>query len=261
MTRYAALLLSGLTLQGAAPAVPDLTLYQHILQRYVTGDGRVRYAELHRDLGPLQRFVDQIGTVSPDSDPSMFPSRQSQLSYWLNAYNALVLYSFAKDYPEDKDRLSSRLGRARFFYWTKFSVGGKKRTLDDIETRSVRYEFREPRVHFALVCGALGSPWLSREPYHGDRLEAQLEQQTAQFLKQSRNARVEEDSHIITLSEIFDWYIKDFGANQEQVLRFVAKYRPDDGRWLRAGRWRVKYFPYDWTLNDAAMLLRPQVGP
>jgi hypothetical protein len=224
---------------------PDLSLWDGVLKRYVLEDGRVRYAELHAGLEPLGRFVDQIAAVSPDSHPSLFPSREDRLAYWLNAYNALVLHAFAKDYPARKDRLLGIAGRAWFFYRTKFTAGGRARSLDDIESNAVRAAFREPRIHFALVCASASCPWLRREPYTGAALERQLEDDASRYLSQPRNVAVQVAERVVTVSKIFDWFRSDFGND---VVRFIARYRPE----LREGAWRVRYFPYNWSLNDAA---------
>src|SRR5579859_6036692 len=95
------------------PVVPDVAAFDRILKTYVLEDGTVRYAALKADLGPLSRFVDQIGGVSPDSHPRLFPDRPYKLAYWLNTYNALVLWAMAKEYPEKKDQLKTLIGRYR----------------------------------------------------------------------------------------------------------------------------------------------------
>src|SRR5579864_191928 len=139
---------------------PDVAAFDRILKSYVLEDGTVKYAELKADLAPLTRFVEQIGAVSPDSDPSLFPSREHKLAYWLNTYNALVLWIMAKEYPEKKGRLSTEDGRTRFFQKERFEVGQRSLTLDEIERKSIRQQFREPRIHFVVVCASASCPWL-----------------------------------------------------------------------------------------------------
>ena len=56
-----------------------------------------------------------------------------------------------------------------------------------------------------------------------------------------------EDGEIIYLSEIFNWYEEDFGKNKKEVIAYINGFRTskfDDS-------YRVQYYPYDWTLNDA----------
>lgn len=227
---------------------PDTSLYDGVLKRYVLDDGRVRYSELHSGLAPLAKFVDQLGAVSPDSHPALFPSREDRLAYWLNAYNALVLHAFAKDYPARKDRLQGLIGRGAFFFRAKFTVGGVERTLDGIESKTIRAGFKEPRIHFALVCASSSCPWLRREPYLADTLERQLEDDATRYLSQPGNVTVSAARREVTVSKIFDWFQSDFGAAKPDVVRFIARYRPE----LREGVWRVRYAAYNWSLNDAA---------
>jgi hypothetical protein len=237
---------------GLAPGKrPDTALYGSVLQKCVKDDGRVDYARLKSDIAALAGFVLQLGAVSPDSHPGLFPTRDSQLAYWINAYNALVLYNFAKDYPEKRDRLTTIPGKFSFFYRIKNKVGGKDRTLDDIEVNSIRKAFREPRVHFALVCASASCPWLSRTAYEPEQLNARLEEEAQRYFQQDRNFRMDERRHEVTLPRILEWFKEDFGTTQEIVLGFVAKYRPAEAEKFLHGGWKINYFDYDWSPNDA----------
>jgi len=244
-----AVVASRATLAAATP--PQAGLLDQVLREYVQNDGTVRYQALKKDLTPLDEFVRQVAAVSPDSHPALFPHRSDRLAYWLNTYNALVLWAFAKDYPKDKDRLSGLIGRGRFFYRRKFNVGGRRRSLDDIETNSIRKGFGDPRIHFAIVCASASCPWLAREAFVPERLEKQLEDRTKLFVNQSRNVRPDPPRSEIWLSQIFEWFEDDFGGSRGSVLRFVHKYRDGVEPKLDSGRWKVQYLPYDWSLNDA----------
>jgi hypothetical protein len=160
------------------------------LKRYVLDNGTVKYAALKAGLDPLTAFVQQVEAVSPESHPSLFPSRSPKLAYWPNTYNALVLWAMAKEYPDKKDRLNSLIGRYRFFMRTKFKAGGRDLSFNDIQPTEIRKQFQEPRIHFAIVCASRGCPWLSRDAYTGEHLEEQLEARTRLFLNQTRNVRV-----------------------------------------------------------------------
>ncbi|MBK9170245.1 MAG: DUF547 domain-containing protein [Bryobacterales bacterium] len=235
---------------GWSAQAPDLALYESALQRHVRADGAVAYAALRDDLVPLDTFVRQLGAVSPDSHPQLFPRREQKLAYWLNAYNALVLWAFAKDYPKGKDRLRNRIDQGVFFYGTKFRVGGKQRSLDDIETNTIRKGFGDPRIHFALVCASASCPRLAREAYRGDRLDDQLEARTRLFVNETGNVRWDDARGIVTLSKIFEWYEGDFGGGRTSIVAFLYKYHRDGPR-TEKRPWKTEYFPYDWSLNDS----------
>jgi len=202
-----------------------------VLAKFVLADGRVRYGALRADLGPLTRYVEALAEA-----PGPFPSRQAELAYWINAYNAFVLHSMAAEYPDSKGRLTGLFGRANYFYRRKFKIAGQSRSLADIENNTIR-KFGEPRIHFAIVCASVGCPWLAPQAYTGENLEALLEKRTRLFFSQERNFRLEPGA--VRLSAIFDWFKGDFPAG------FVERYRPD-----AAGRKR-KFVDWDWALNDA----------
>lgn len=233
------------------PGVPDVNLYDSVLKKFVIDNGRVRYGALHGELELLETFVGQMALVSPRSHPDLFPSSEARLAYWINAYNALVLWAFAKDYPEGKNRLGGLLGRGSFFYRRKFAVGGEKVTLAHIENDIIRKGFPDPRIHFALVCASESCPWLARDAYTAGNLNECLERETRRFLNQDRNVAIDAGQRIVKLSKLFDWYGEDFGRTPEEIRSFVARYR-DDGALLTTGRWTMRFFDYDWSLNDTA---------
>ena len=252
MTRILLMAFASVCGMGAAipPAAPDSAAFDVILKRYVEENGTVRYGALRMSLDPLSRFVEQIGAVSPDSHPALFPTRAHRLAYWINTYNALVIWVMAQDYPEKKDRLGSQAGQDRFFHKTLFRIGGRNRTLDDIETNAIRKQFREPRIHFAVVCASKSCPWLAREAFTAERLEEQLERGARLFLNRASNVSVDAARREVRLSALFDWYGQDFGSSVEAVLRFIGKYRTA-GALLQEGKWKVSYFAYDWGINEA----------
>jgi hypothetical protein len=242
---------------GSAQPAPDLRLYQQTLTRFVLDDGRVKYAELRAGIEPLDRFVQQIGQVSPDSHPALFTDRRASLAYWLNAYNALTLWAMAKDYPEKRKRLSTLIGRGKFFHRDQFLVGGKRRTLSGIEDRSLREKFKDPRIHFAIVCASNGCPWLSQTAFTAENLDAELDKAARLFFSQTRNLSLDPAKRTVRLSSIFDWFAKDFGQSGAQRLAFVARYAPASAQALRSGKWTIEYVPWDWSLNDAEPPVRP----
>lgn len=236
-------------LRATSAELPDLTLYQGVLADHVKSNGRVDYAALKRD-GRLSRFTKQLAEVSPDSHPALFPDRGARLAYWINAYNALVLESFAREYPEKRTRLKGLLGKAHFFYRMKHTIGGQNRSLDHIETESIRKAFGDPRIHFAIVCASESCPWLSSGAYTAGNVERKLDEETRRNFEQDRNFRLDEGKREIWLPRIFDWFKEDFGSGPKDALAFVARYRPAERARLESGSWKIRYFDYDWSPND-----------
>ncbi|MCX6588585.1 MAG: DUF547 domain-containing protein [Acidobacteria bacterium] len=215
-----------------ALVLADPAEFDRVLAKFVLADGRVRYAALRADLAPLTRYVEALAAAPPP-----FPTRQAELAYWINAYNALVLHSMAADYPGAKRRLTGAVGRAYYFYGRRFRVGGRSRSLADLENNTIR-KFGEPRIHFAIVCASVGCPWLAPQAYTGENLEELLEKRTRLFFSQERNFRLEGPDGV-RLSAVFDWFREDFPAG------FVERYHPE------AASRKRRFFAWDWSLNEA----------
>ncbi|MBM3760786.1 MAG: DUF547 domain-containing protein [Acidobacteria bacterium] len=212
---------------------------QHSLTKYVTDDGKVRYGALKADLGPLEKYVEKLKSLEEG---------RMGLADWINAYNALILWSFAKEYPQEKDRLKNPLRRASYFYRRKFVVAGRERSLADIENNSIRKAFREPRIHFAIVCASASCPYLSRRVYRAADLKERLEQDAVRFIEADRNVLVNAAEKTVTVSEIFKWFREDFGGSEKAVLEFLSRYKKTAR--LNEPGWRVRYSSYDWSIND-----------
>jgi hypothetical protein len=230
------------------PVLPDIAQYEGVLTKYVQNDGRVDYAGI-RAASALEDFTRQLAAVSPDSHAALFPSREAKLAYWINAYNALVLRSFAEEYPEKRERLKGTLGKWVFFYRMKHQVGGRSRSLANIEDHSIR-NAGDPRIHFAIVCASAGCPALSRKAYRAETLQDQLEAEARKYFAEARNFAINKDRREIKLPKILEWFKDDFGKTDNRVLEFVSRYRAAEAEQIRSGSWRLAYFEYDWSPND-----------
>ncbi|MGI0028303.1 MAG: DUF547 domain-containing protein, partial [Nitrososphaera sp.] len=181
------------------------------------------------------------------------------LAFWINAYNAYTIQLVNAHGERESIRNINRgpFGIRAYGPWREpiALVGGTAYGLDHIEQEIIRPEFREPRIHFALVCAALGCPPLRSEAYAGPRLEDQLEDQARVFLRLSpEKNRVDVASRAVYLSPVFRFrdYEEDFGGSRESVARFIARYYPPgpERDLLESGRWtKWEYTDYDWALN------------
>ncbi len=144
----------------------------------------------------------------------------------------------------DNYPLRSPLDKGGFFDKTKYDLGGVSITLNDIENKKLRAKFGDARVHFVLVCGALGCPPIIAKAYTPENLENLLEAQTIKALNDSSFIRVSKKK--VAFSEIFKWYKEDFVTKGQNEIDFLNKYRkekvPDNAK--------VTYYPYDWRLNS-----------
>jgi uncharacterized protein DUF547 len=229
-------------------------------------DGFVYYRALKSDRGRLDAYVAQLADVNVDT-----LSRDAQIAFWLNAYDALVLrtvidhYPIAvrsKEYPAKSirqipgafERLTHRVGRSTL-------------TLDQIE-QNMLSSFHDPRLFFAIGRGAVGGGRLRSEAFTPEALETQLTQVAAECVSRSACVLVDRENNKLTASPIFSWREKDFAAayagsasavfaNRSPIERAIIGFvEPKlltiekDHLAKNANSFQLAYAPFDWTLND-----------
>ena len=134
-----------------------------------------------------------------------------------------------------------------FFDRIKYKVIGKKMTLNDIENKMIREKYKDPRFHFALVCGANGCPVIINKAYLPTTIDAQLTNQTRIAVNNANFTRVSDEAKTVKLSQLFDWYKEDFLTKGDNYIDFLNKYRTDK----IPDNYKVYLYNYDWTLNNA----------
>jgi len=77
--------------QALDPAVPPG--WAAVLDRFVDEYGRVDFEGIAQAPADLNSAVAYIASTSPESNPSLFPSREARLAYYINAYNALAMFN------------------------------------------------------------------------------------------------------------------------------------------------------------------------
>ncbi len=210
-------------------------LLAEVLREHVDAEGRVDYRSLAEDRAKLDEYIGYVALASPHSHPELFPTREDQLAYWINAYNALAIAGVI-----DRPGLVSVIDqKVEYFYLTRYVIGGRKLDLYRLENGVVREEFDEPRIHFALNCQSAGCPQLPAEAFTPDRLDAQLAFWTEDFVTDPAKVRVEDGK--VLLSQIFEWYAADFEPGG--AVAFVNANGGDVPTDLP-----VEHLPYDWAL-------------
>lgn len=237
-----------------SPTAVDHSLFDAVVKQYVDAKGWVDYAGLQQDQA-LKPYLEQISHI----DPSAL-SEGGQVAFWINVYNATTLDLVASNYPTNSIlRLAPRgIFGFRFhipkandvFRTTKVNVGGTLISLNDIEHEILRKEFNEPRIHFALVCGARSCPPLRNEAFTEEMLDLQLDNQGRVFLTDTFKNQIGEQADMIKISKIFKWFNVDFGGTDTTLQAFLAPYFEGEVRQkLENGAYRISYLRYDWSLN------------
>jgi len=183
----------------------------------------------------FDKLINQVARL----DPSDW-SPETRKAFLINAYNLLVIKGVTDVYP-----IASVNDVAGFFDRKRHLVAGKSITLNELEKQYLLKVYKDPRLHFVLVCGALGCPPLIAEAYLPARLDQQLEQQTRIALNNPYFIRINDSSETAALSQIFNWYGADFGGNENAIRTFINRYRethiPDS--------YNTTFYTYDWSLN------------
>lgn len=208
----------------------DLFFQKHVV------DQRVDYHLVGQDRQSLEKLATSVSSTPWES---MEP--QTQKAFLINAYNVLVVHQIMQHYP-----ITTSQEVPGFFDQTKFQLGQKKYTLNQIENKLLRPVFKDPRLHFVLVCGALGCPPIVERAYRPEALDRQLERQTRRALNDPAFVKVQAAEKRVELSQIFEWYTSDFTEGGKNLISYVNQYRteaiPED--------YKVAHYPYDWTLNS-----------
>ena len=221
----------------------DHTDFGSLVADYVDSDGFVDYAGVAGDEGRLDAYLGRLAKAKPDD-----LGRDERLAFLINAYNAYTLKLILDHQPIDSIRDIPGDERWDAERWV---LGGQTYSLNQIEHELIRQNFREPRIHFALVCAAVGCPPLRSEAYTGTQLEAQLEDQTRLLHASERWVRYGPGAPVIELTSLYLWYAGDFEQVAGSVLEYVAQYDADLATDLSSGHEpRVRHLSYDWSLNS-----------
>jgi hypothetical protein len=196
--------------------------------------------------------------------------RGPRLAFWTNIYNTAVIHGVIElglersvtEYPAFFDRITYEIGGFHFSL-NEMEHGllrGNRRhpfrVLRPFRERDVRLEFAivplDPRIHFALVCGARSCPPIGF--YEADQIDFQLELAAMSFIN-SPQVKILPEEKTVFISVIFKWYKIDFGGSDRALLDTLLNYLDEgkDKAFFEENRnqIRIRYQPYDWNLNQS----------
>lgn len=251
-------------------AILDQLLREHVFMIKQGQASHVNYYGLALSHGQLRKYLAQLSAVKK-SDFSGW-DKSEQLAFLINAYNACTLEITLRSYSTIatfrayapvtfnwKTRLISVIRnnwQLNFIY-----MFGDTLSLNDIEHDMILKpgNYNEPRIHFVLNRASIGSPALLNRAYTGMELEQQLETATRIFLSDRSRNRYNEAAEKLEVSEIFDWYAKDFERGWQgwdSLDQFFMHYRdsladsPVARERLAAGGVTIEFLEYNWLLNE-----------
>ena len=220
-------------------------LFDSLLQRYVDNDGYVNYKGFLKDSVELKKYLTLLSNNYPNEKNW---SREAQMAYWINAYNAFTIKLICDHYPvksiKDIKRgipLVSDTWQINFI-----TIENKTYNLNNIEHGILRPKYNDPRIHAAVNCASKSCPKLSRHAYTAENLNTQLDEAMRGFINDpTRNKITSPDK--AEMSKIFDWFAGDFKKKTPTVRAFINTYASKIQLKENA---TLSYLDYDWGLNE-----------
>ncbi|MBK9735788.1 MAG: DUF547 domain-containing protein [Saprospiraceae bacterium] len=214
------------------PKSPDHSIFNAILQKYVSISGKVNYKGLKLVSSMIDKYLFELASI----ENIEYLSYEDQLSFWINVYNAATLQLIVKHYPVKsiKDINKGQPWDIKFIM-----IENKIISLNDLENNILRKKYKDARVHFVLNCAAKSCPPLTNIAFTKDNLYTMMEDKTREFINSSENIILKDR---IQISPIFEWYKSDF----DNVFMFISTYssiKPEKGTLIGYGN-------YNWSLNE-----------
>jgi uncharacterized protein DUF547 len=240
--------------------------YDEMLDIYVR-DGFVYYNALRLERTRLDQYVRSLDGAAAGEQAR--GSRDEQIAFWINAYNAFVLQTVidnfpirgrAKEYPVNSIRQIPGAFEKR-----AFRAAGRTVTLDGIE-KDLLTPLGDARALLALGRGAVGGGRLRSEAYDPRRLKDQLAGVAAESVTRREIARVDILNNQLSVSPLFSWreaaFVATFAekadrifsersALERAVLGLIEPHLVgSEATFLEKNAFRMVFHDFDWRLND-----------
>jgi hypothetical protein len=237
----------------------------------ISDDGRVEYSTLKRKRLDVIAAKRELKKLNPAV--LMALSRDEHIAFWINTYNFCTIELILRHYPiEPKfymiiypDNSIMQISGP----WTKefFDIQREEYNLKEIEQDYLLKRYKDPRICFALSNASVGGATLRNEPYKGDRLNEQLDDQVKKYIATNKGLRWDKDNDILYLSNLFQMHSKVFLESEKWAsikkfrkrkdveriwLNFIAPHlTEEDISYLEKNEFKIKFIDFDWHLNEA----------
>lgn len=232
------------TLGMAGTTPPSHQIWDQLVKTHVKPNGMVDYKGFIREKAKLESYLKLLSENAPDRKTW---SKNQQLAYWINAYNAFTVKLIVDNYPTKSIRdLGPQLKIPLIkdvWHYKFFKIGGVETSLDEIEHSIIRKEFDEPRIHFAINCASVSCPPLLNEAFTAEKLESQLQKVAIGFINDPTRNKITQDA--AQISSIFSWFQGDF-TKKGSLIDFLnlfskVKIKPNA---------KISHLDYNWNLNE-----------
>lgn len=223
--------------------------YDTIVKKYVSGDyfNYKALKENSKDLAQFERFLKWQASADVKQ-----MSRDDQIAFYINAYNACCIKAVLDQYP-----IHSPMDIDGFFDKLKFNVAGEYLTVSEIEYDRLIANYLDMRAHFAVVCADRGCLPLKPGAYNGKNLNADLEAAAKKFVTDERHFKVDHEKKEVQISKIFEWYGEKFLKDPKLKVesgkpeRYLSHWVDEETKkLLESGGYSLKIIEWNWTINE-----------
>lgn len=217
----------------AQKEVADHQIWDQLLQKYVSAEGKVDYKGFKAD-PVFARYL----SVIQNTKVSDSWTKEQKMAFWINAYNAFTIKLITDNLPIES---ITKLDKP----WDKpfIRIGSATLSLNDIEHKKLREVFKDPRIHFAVNCASFSCPVLLNKAFTAANLETELDKLARRFVNDPLRNKISGDT--AQISKIFEWYADDFGGTAN-FITYLNKYAAKP---INKNA-RITYMEYNWSLNS-----------
>lgn len=232
-------------------ATIDHSAFATFLDKYLVvrddAPNLVRYAKVTPQAHDnLEAYIEHLTEV-----PLANYSRDVQLAYWINLYNAALLDLVLDHYPVDS---VTDIGGFASSPWEVpvVTIDGYRLTLHDIRQYILQPIWKETVIRYGLSRAAIGGPELRAKPYSDDDIFVQLADNAKHFVNSPQGLQIK-DSKLV-LSKFFERNRHDFGRSTTALISEVREHaQPALSARLDIFD-EISGFQFNWALNDANRL-------
>lgn len=199
-------------------------------------------------------------------------------SFLINIYNCMTIHALTEGLLDTFP--GGTISRMKLYAKAAYNIGGIAYSLNDIENgllrgnrlsavpmtsvpfsapddprRDIMLRECDPRIHFALNCGAKSCPPVAVYSDTTEELDRELNLATENFL--GGNVVLNSSTHTIRTSMLLSWYRQDFGVSDAEVIQWILKHSPPSlaaqisDFLIACPVPTLVYDSYDWGLNSA----------
>lgn len=215
----------------------DHSIWNKLLQENVSSTGKVNYKNFKINKNSVSDYLTELKTHTPGTDWS----QNEKMAYYINMYNAYTVQFIITKYPVSSPKDINYSGKD-IWHLKLVKMGNKTMTLTTVE--DILRAYGDPRIHFAINCGAQSCPRLMNKAYAAKTMDTDLTRMTKNFINDLSSNVLKPKK--IQISKIFEWYALDFKVDKKTVIDFINTYSKIQ---VNANA-KIEYLPYNWNLNE-----------